>query len=328
MSPAVAENPSPPASYADFSDAEKGGWLRTAVQFFAIPLLIVSVAVAIYVGANLMVGSGPTSAGDFVELLQSDTINRRWQAAFELARRLQGAEVPAEFRDPRLTTTLASALARARADAGDDARLACTILGILGRLADPASVPAVREALDDPHPWIRSYAVRALGGLGDRESIPRLRELGRHEDPGTRQAALAVLAQLDAVAGVSERLSSETRALAMQHLSDPKEDVRFTAALVLARAGEGEAALPVLGKMLDRGYLEQFGMDGTLTGINRYQLHSNLILRAIEAVDRLDARNDATVTLMLRQRALAEHEGDQQVRSAAQKVLNTWESKD
>ncbi len=328
MSPAVAENPSPPASYADFSDAEKGGWLRTAVQFFAIPLLIVSVAVAIYVGANLMVGSGPSTAAEFVDLLQSDTINRRWQAAFELARRLQGAEVPAEFRDPRLTATLASALARARADAGDDARLACTILGIIGRLADPASVPAVREALDDPHPWIRSYAVRALGGLGDRESVPRLRELGLHEDPGTRQAALAVLAQLDAVAGVSERLAAETRALAMKHLSDPKEDVRFTAALVLARAGEAEAALPVLGKMLDRTYLEQFGMDATLTGISRYQLHSNLILRAIEAVDRLDARNDEAVTRVLRQRALAEHEGDQQVRSAAQKVLHAWESKD
>ncbi len=328
MSPAVAENPSPPASYADFSDAEKGGWLRTAVQFFAIPLLIVSVAVAIWFGANLMVGSGPSSAADFVELLQSDTINRRWQAAFELARRLQGAEVPAEFRDPRLTATLGSALTRARADAGDDARLACTILGILGRLADPASLPAVRGALDDPHPWIRSYAVRALGGLGDRESAPRLRELASHEDPGTRQAALAVLAQFDVVEGVSTRLSPETRTLAVQHLSDPKEDVRFTAALVLARAGEGEAALPVLGRMLDRAYLEQFGMDATLTGISRYQLHSNLILRAIEAVERIDARNDEGILRGLQQRSLAEHEGDQQVRSAAQRVLKAWHTKD
>ena len=40
------DTPRTPASYADFSEEEEqGGWLKTSVQFFAIPMLIVVMAV-------------------------------------------------------------------------------------------------------------------------------------------------------------------------------------------------------------------------------------------------------------------------------------------
>jgi len=313
------ERPSP-ASYADFSDTESGGWLRTAVQFFAIPLLIVCVALGLYMGISLMVGSGPKTVGDFVELLQSDTINRRWQAAYELAARLQGREVPAEFHEPRLLTALGQALESARAEQADPPQLAVVILGIIGRLGDPASAPVLLDALDDDDAWIRSHAIRALGALGDRAHVERIRTFAEHDDHGTRQSTLAALARLDQVEGLGYQLSPETRAIAREQLGDRHEDVRFTAALVLAEAGEAEAALPTLHKMIQRSYLEQFRLDTRLGGVSQYQVHSNVVLKAIRALILIKC-NDLEVLNDLAKLTDDEFEGDPAVRQRARDAL-------
>ena len=319
--PSVAEQKqTSPASYADFSDAEGGGWLRTAVQFFAIPLLIVCVAVGLYLGISLMVGTGPKSVGDFVELLQADTINRRWQAAYELATRLQGREVPAEFRDPRLVRALGSALESARAEDADPPQLAVVILGLLGRLGDPESTDKLVDALDDENAWIRSHAIRALGSLGDTAHIDRIRGFAHHDDHGTRQSALAALARLDQVDGLKYRLSSETRKIAIEHLGDRHEDVRFTAALVLAEAREGESALPVLRKMISREYLERFPLDTKLAGVSQYQVHSNVILKAVRALVIIEC-DDAEVLKDLAKLTDDDIEGDPEVRQRAREAL-------
>jgi len=322
MTPYVAEKQqSSPASYADFSDAREGGWFRTLVQFFAIPFLIVCVAVGLYVGINLMLGSGPQSAADFVTLLQSDTINRRTQAAYELARRLAGKEIPAEFRDKKLVSALCKALDKAREENQNPPDQARVILSILGRLADPASTDTVRRALDDKHPWARSYAILTLAKLHDRASVGRLREYAGHDDAGTRQAALYALAKLDQVKGLPFHLGEPTRAIALRHLGDAKEDVRFTAALILADAGEKDAPRRVLYTMLDRKYLERFPLDSAQGGLSQYSIHSNVILKAIAAVTKLELRDDAKVSGLLKKLTDDDHEGDPEVRQQARKAL-------
>jgi len=317
----VNTKPAPPASYADFEDEKPLGPLRVALQFIAIPLLIVGVAVGLYVGINLMVGTGPRSAKDFVQLLRSDTINRRWQAAYELADRLRGGEIPAEFRDPQLVSALCAALDQARREGEDPPRLACAVLGILRRLEDPASLPAVRAAVDDHNPWVRSYAILALGRLDDTQSRPRLVDLTRHEDPGTRQAALEALAEMDQVEGRPYRLSAETRDLVLAHLGDPAEDVRFTAALILADAG-GREALPVLLRMLDREYLDQFPFEDQWGGLSLYKTRSRVILEAVGAVVKLGAGDDPQVLAALERLADDQVEGDAVVREAATEAIH------
>jgi len=316
----VDNDKAPPATYADFESEQPGGWLRTLVQFFAIPLLIVCVAVGIYVGISLLIGTGPRTASDFVDLLRSDTINRRWQAAYELASRLQDGKVPAEFRDPALVEALCGALRQARAEKEDPPRMAPLILAILGRLKDPASLEAVREATDDEHGWIRSQAIVVLGTLGDDASREKFVRLSGHEDPGTRQASLEALASLDQVEGVAYRLSPRTKEIVLGRLADPEEDVRFTAALILAHARDG-SALPTLLKMLDRSYLEQFEFDDRVSGISRYRVHSNVILKAITAVERLESGDDAAVAEALRRLTDTDQEGDHVVRDAARGAL-------
>lgn len=312
----------PPASFADFGDEQPPGWVRTVVQFFAIPLFIVFVAVAIYLGINLMLGSGPKTAGDFVVLLQSDTINRRWQAAYELADRLSGAEVPPEFRDPKLVDSLCTALENTRTDT-EDPRLAELILRILARLQDPRALPAVRGALEHEHPWVRSHAILALAALDDRTSIPRLQELAASDSDGKiRQVSLDALARLDQLEGVEFRLSARTRELAQKGLGDPHEDVRFTSALILAHARH-KAALPVLRKMLDRTYLESFEFNDERGGLDPYRVRSDTLLKAIRGALWLDCGDDQEVMQALRRLTDDEVEGDLVVREAARQALAT-----
>jgi len=320
-----------PASYADFSDAEEqGGWLKTAVQFFAIPMLIVIVAVGIYLGVRMTVGGGPSTTADFVEMLQSDTVKRRWHAAMELQARVSAKGGAEEFRNEKVRIALESALKKARAEQQDPPQMALLTLSILGRIAMPESIPAVREALDDPHPWTRSYAIRVLGALGDEGSRARFEEFTGSDDPGTRQVALAALARLDRQPPAPpNHLSSRSRELIHQGLGDRHEDVRFTSALLLAQADEGTAALPVLKTMLDRAYLEKLvpakDVDTRLSGLDRYTLHSNVILRALLAVEKLDAaREDPEVVAAIRKLTNSDAEGNSDVRERARSILAEW----
>lgn len=317
-----------PASYADFPDEnEGGGWLKTAVQFFAIPMLIVILAVSVYLGVNLMIGGGPTTSADFVELLKSDAVTRRWHAATELAARLKN-EVPEEFKTPAMVKSLCEALAKARAEKQDPPQLATMTLTILGRIGQPSAIPAVREAMNDKHPWTRSYAILVLAQLRDTESLDQIRAFASHEDPGTRQAALVATAQLEQIEGLPYHLSLETRELLKSKLGDREEDVRFSAALLLARVREREAALPVLKTMLSREYLNQLVPSSELDGrvkVNLYDVHSNLLMSALKAIDGLKCGDDPEVVTAVRKLTDSDGEGSADVRARARDVLAHWD---
>ena len=328
MESPVEENPKSAASYADFSDEEQqGGWLKTSVQFFAIPMLIVVLAVGVYLGASMLLGTGPQTVSDFAELLRSDTVTRRWHAAFELSARLK-EEVPDEFHDEKLVAALCDALDRARMEKQDPPTLAITVLSILQRIGEPSAIPTIREALDDSHPWTRSYAVRALAALGDTESHDRFEALLKDEDASTRQSAIAALAQLEQRDGVPYHLSARMREVLHEAVGDRAEDVRFTAALLLSRIHDRDAALPVLKTMLDRSYLEKLvpkeRMDTRLSGISLYRVHSNVILRGLAAVEVLDCGDDAEVVAAIGKLSDSDTEGDSDVRMRAQDLLARW----
>jgi len=316
-----------PASHARFDEEAPHGLLRTALQFVAIPLVIVGVSVGLYVGLSLVFNTGPKTAADFVDYLRSDTINRRWQAAYELAARLGTGDVPEEFRNPDLVRELCRALSEARKEGEQPPRRAILVLAILRRLADPSTAPAVREALDDPNSWVRAHAVLTLGALKDESSRAKILALARSDDAGTRQASLEALSMLDQVPGMAFHLSMDTRTLALEQVGDSHEDVRFTAALVLADAGEKQAALPVLRKMLDRSYLDRFPFDDRWGGLDDYRLRSVILLKAIARAVSLRCGDDEEVLAALRRLTDDDVEGESEVREAARKALEALQPK-
>ncbi|HUG55155.1 MAG TPA: HEAT repeat domain-containing protein [Vicinamibacteria bacterium] len=238
------------------------------LQFFVFPLSIVAVCVAVFVVFGLIAseGKGPRQ---YLDEVRTGSANRRWQAAFELTKVLQAGKDPA-LKDPRFVD---EAVRTFRESGADDPRVRRYLALALGRLGDPRAVPALLEAAreaapDGPRsdPETQVYAVWALGALGDAQAVPALLELTRSEDPGVRKTAVHALGSFPGEA---------TQAALAAALGDPVEDVRWNAAVALARRRD-PAAAPVLLEMLDRAHID------AIPGMSEEQRVEALV-QAIEA---------------------------------------------
>jgi HEAT repeat protein len=215
------------------------------LQFFIFPMAIVAVCVAVFVIFGLIASEGK-GARAYLDEVRTGGANRRWQAAFELSKVLQARKDPA-LADP----SFADELVRVFTGAGaDDPRVRRYLALALGRLGDPRAVPALIQAADPKRdastdPDTQVYAVWALGAIGEPQSVPTLVALARSEDAGVRKAAAHALGSFP---------GEETRAALLIAVNDPAEDVRWNAAVALARRRD-PAAAPVLLQMMDRKHL-------------------------------------------------------------------------
>lgn len=225
-----------------------------AVQFFLIPLAVVAVTVAVYLGFRSLV-TEERSAHEYLAIIETGSMSDRWPAAYELSRLMADPDVAA---DP----TLGPALVRAFRASTDDGRAGwCGGLGecppvrrylalAMGRLTPPLQpevIPALVEALDDADGETVINAIWALGSLGDPSVVPHLAAMYRSEDSGVRKVTVYVLGALPG--------DEQERVLATA-LNDSAVDVRWNAAVALARHQNVEG-MPVLLQMLDRTYVEE-----------------------------------------------------------------------
>src|SRR5205807_497319 len=96
-------------------------------------------------------------------------------------------------------------------------------------------------------PGARISAMCALGASGDPAVAAKLQPLYESDDPGIRKMTVYALGALP---GDGQLLTLRTA------LQDPAADVRWNAAVALARHGRNEG-VPVLQQMLDRVYVEE-----------------------------------------------------------------------
>jgi len=233
-----------------------------AVQFFLIPLAVVAMTGAVYLGFRSMV-TDRRGARDYLAEVQNGGTERRWPAAYELSRLMDDPEVQA---DRSLGPALVEAFERAKSD---DPRIRRYLALAIGRLAPPwpeNAVDVLARSLDDPdrpvsQDWltrltgwdeadlseVRISTIWALGASGDPNVAHRLQPLFGSSDPGVRKMTVYALGALP----------GETQLDTLrQALEDPAADVRWNAAIALARHGDREGA-GVIRQMLDRNYVEQ-----------------------------------------------------------------------
>jgi HEAT repeats/PBS lyase HEAT-like repeat len=272
------------------------------LQFFIFPLSIVAVCVTVFVIFGLIAseGKGPRQ---YLDEVRTGSANRRWQAAFELTKVLQAHKDPV-LKDPRFVD---EAVRTFEQSAGDDQRVRRYLALALGRLGDRRAVPALLQAAkeaapDGPHsdPDTQIYAVWALGAIGDPQAEPALLELAKGEDAGVRKAAVHALGSLPGDAS-RQALSAA--------LADPVEDVRWNAAVALARRRD-PAAAPVLLEMLDRAHL------ATIETLKEEDQRVEVMLQAAEAAGVVpDPRLRTTLE------SLRDHDPSLKVREAARAAL-------
>jgi len=242
----VEPTPSPPADgTAQPEPRQTTPFL--VLQFFIFPMAIVGVCVAVFVVFGLIASEGK-GARDYLNEVRTGSANRRWQAAFELSKVLQAHKDKA-LSDPRFIDEVARTFDEAQRD---DPRVRRYLALALGRIGDPRAVPLLRKALalvaEGPiDTETQIYAVWALGAIGDPSALPDLLRLARGEDAGLRKAAVHALGSFP---------SEEAREALAAALNDPVEDVRWNAAIALARRKDPRA-VPVLLQMIDPAHMTQ-----------------------------------------------------------------------
>jgi HEAT repeat protein len=216
------------------------GPLRTFIGLFLVPLLVVLVCVAVFVGFG-WIAYDHNSAEDYLNDLKSGWRPRRAQAAYELSKVLVG--------DPAALDDVPGAREEIRRlfNESDDPENRRYLVLIMGYTQDPEALPLLEATLADPDSETRIYALWALGTLGDPDAVPLLDRALRDPDPGIRKTAAFAMGELGHGAGVEPLVPL---------LEDGVADVRWNAALSLSRLGS-DAGVPVLEQMLDRDLMAE-----------------------------------------------------------------------
>ncbi len=214
-----------------------------AVQFFLIPLAVIAVAVTVYVGFRSLT-TDQRSAEDYLAEVRNGSRGGRWLAAMELWQLMAEPKVRAD-------RSLAPALVRAYGDSrGDDPRVRQYLALAISRLDPPLppnAVATLLTSLDDPDSGARISTICALGASGDPAVALKLQPQYESADAGVRKMVVYVLGALP---GDAQLVTLRTA------LQDPAVDVRWNAAVALARHGSHQG-VSVLRQMLDRQYVEQ-----------------------------------------------------------------------
>jgi HEAT repeat protein len=232
-----------------------------AVQFFLIPLAVVAVIGVVYLGFRSMVVD-TRGAREYLAEIQNGGSDRRWPAAYELSRLMDDPKVRA---DRSLAPALVNAFEQAK---DDDPRIRRYLALAIGRLDPPLPAEAIdmlSKSLDDPdrvpaQDWIsrltgwsdsdlgevRISTIWALGASGDPRVATRLLPFYQSPDAGVRKMVVYALGALPGDAQL------DTLRAALQ---DPAPDVRWNAAVGLARHGDRQGA-GVIRQMIDRDYVE------------------------------------------------------------------------
>jgi len=272
-----------------------GNWGDFA-KLFITPFIIAAAAIGVFFMFTFFFSESKTQY-DYLESIKIGGVNNRWHSAYMLSKIIR-ADPEKPFED-RFIRELLAIYENAK---NDDPRIRRYLTLTLGYLSDPRSVKSLWEATKDADDETRLYALWSLGKLGAAGLQEKVLEYLNDPDPGMRKLAAHLLGSLD-----RDRSKLGLRAA----LSDPVDDVKWNAALSLAKLGDS-AGIDILEMMLDRNYLSAHEqMDETLK--------EETIKSAVYAIGTLQVEG-----LKERLTALKDSDPNMKVRQAAIDALNMF----
>ena len=262
-------NASPLPPDEDLTEVRKPASLLIA-QFFLFPLIIIGICVGIFLffGYLIFGTADQKTPAQYLERLQKGNGTQRWQAAYELSNLVKANPERAHTRE------FVEKLTAAYKDTADeDILVRQYIASILGEFKERSAVPLLSDGLRrdeklktkdwDQGGWMgflrpsldqireellqgQIYTLFALRSIGDNSAVPVVLEFGKNQDASVRKVAAYVLGAMN-----DPRAVEGLRVL----LNDSKDDVRWNAALALAKLNNGEGA-ELLMKLLDHSYVD------------------------------------------------------------------------
>ena len=280
-----------------------------AVQFFLIPLTVVVAVILVYGGFRWLLNDERTPQ-EYLSDIRVGGRERRWPAAFELSRLMADPEIQAS--EPSLGPALVRAFVESE---NDDPRVRRYLAMAVGQLTQPPEDAGARlvDALDDPETETRISVIWALGSLGDSSVIPELARMYASDDAGVRKMTVYALGALP---------GDEQIATLRTALNDSVPDVQWNAAVALARHGNTQG-VGILGRMLDREYVERVAEPAMGVGSDEVDRVGEVMITGLNAVAALNADSfrDSVVQLSRQDESL-------RVRQAAIEALAVFDAAD
>ncbi|MCH8929104.1 MAG: HEAT repeat domain-containing protein [Candidatus Marinimicrobia bacterium] len=259
-------------------------------KLFITPFFIAAAAIGLFFSFTFFF-SESKGRFDYLESIKVGGANNRWHSAFMLSKILRAdAGGPV---DDRFMNEILSIYKNAKSD---DPRVRRYLTLALGHISDPRSVKSLKDATLDADDETRLYALWSLGKLGTEGVHKDLEKFLTDPDPAMRKLSAHLLGS---VKGGNPEIALRVA------LSDPVDDVKWNAALSLAKWGD-KAGLEVLEMMLDREYLHRHDqMDESLKEMT---IKSAIIaignLHEVVLREKIEALRDSDPSMKVRQAAI------------------------
>lgn len=225
------------------SEAKRDSGRKLFFGLFVFPLLI-AVGMAVLLCTVVLLTREAETPESLITAIKTGSASKRWQKAFELSNELnQGRGMI------RTSGVMKEVIHILRDRAEYDAKTRSYMAIALGRFEDPQVVPVLSETLaEETDEDVQIHLLWTLGTKRAVSAIPQILLFLESEQADLRKVAVYVLG----VMGDSENID-DIKPL----LKDEARDVRWNAALALARLGS-DAGYDVLLKMIDRHSLENY----------------------------------------------------------------------
>lgn len=262
---------------------------------FIFPLVI-TVGMAVFLCAAVLLTHEQDSPENLIASLKKSAPSKRWQKAFELSNEFN-RNPKQQPSDAVLKEIISVFLDSGRYDPKTRSYMAMA----LARFAAPEAAHALAQGLTDASEEVRVHAVWALAASG-QPSTDIIKPLLRDDSAEVRKTSAYALGALNC---------ADCRADLTEALKDPAADVRWNAALALARTGS-DAGLDILSEMLQRDQLQ-----------SRYQMNEaaieTVMTNAIKGLVLIKNANSAKILA-----SVSKNDKNMRVRQAAITALESF----
>ncbi|MGH7197520.1 MAG: HEAT repeat domain-containing protein [Candidatus Omnitrophota bacterium] len=256
---------------------------------FVFPLII-AMGMAILLCSVIFLTHEEETPESLISAIKTGSPGKRWQKAFELSNELNRGK--GNLRNESVMREIIHIL---RDPARYDAKTRGYMAIALSHFRRPEAIVALKASLKDPSPEVQLYTLWSLGILDAKSEAKEIAAFLKSDNGEIRKMA----AYISGIVGGSD-MTGPLRPL----LGDPVADVRWNAALSLARLGD-DAGFPVLAKMLERGELASLNMpDEEIEKVMINATKGLALIKKPESIKILENTSQSEKSLKVRQAAL------------------------
>ena len=227
----------------DFPTEKKSLFKVVIHSFFVVPFIIAIFGVLIFLMLRILTIE-PRTAQDYLHDVKIGGNTKRWQGAFELSKILANPRmVPKE---ERFVNDLISTFEYSEKERDDRIRIYLALA--MGRTKDWRYATILEKTLNDKNEEIIAAVIYSLGLINSPSSLEQLLHMFEHESARVRHQVVVALGNYD---------GDQVQTVLKQALNDPEPNVRWDAAIALAKQKDNSGRRILL-DLMDRKYLDSF----------------------------------------------------------------------